>query len=89
MVWGEQMAVKTGLRGHRRAPRADLPGLGRGCSPKGPGTPGVSWEDMLSFSSRSMIQLSSSGKLDAEGQEGEVRAWQCPACSAVPQGLPG
>lgn len=40
-------------------------------SPKGPR---VSWKAMLSFSSSSMIQLSSSGKLEAIRKGGRVRA---------------
>lgn len=68
-------------------------GLGKeretGFSPKGPGSPRVSWKVVLSFSSSSMIQLSSSGKLEAAEKEGRrVRAQaESHPSPLTPQGL--
>lgn len=64
-----------------------------GFSPKGPESPRLSWKDMPSFSSSSMIQLSSSEELEAGGgREGERhRPWfrqGLDGCTLLPKSQP-
>lgn len=58
--------------------RAEMGRTGWGCrrlSPKGPWSPRGSWRVMLSFSRSSMIQLSSSGKLEADKKGDQGPGW--------------
>ena len=68
LVWG---AGGEWSEGALALPAGGPSGWGRmeeGLSPKGPCSPRGSWRARLSFSRSSMIQLSSSGKLEAEDE---------------------